>query len=1804
MCCITLVYSKGKWVYMEIINNRYKINSKYKENNNQESYTVSDLWGNLDTVLKIIREDSIDNEKIDYLVDNFLFFASINHRNIVGCKKFDIIHTVDNKPVRKKKYLYTTEHRDSMTLSEYIKDVTDKEIPVIIFQLLNLVNYLRYRGIAYKYLNPNNIFITKDEDELSIKAQDLVTTNVFKDSIFYKEFDRHFIAPEVKFSKGEGNFSSDIYSLGMIIYYIFTNNAMGYIEGEDFSNQQKSCPTPILNIVNEMTKKEPSLRETNFHKISELLNSCFNTNISLNMVEDREKLNFNTRLIARGKELSRILNINEEFERGIYNSKLIGVNGESGIGKTRFLREAAFRLRIKGKDVYYTSIANKDKVDSQPIIKILKQMLKDCDSKLIDKYGSELVKVIPEIRFLGDIKPSLDLEQGKEKLRLYDRISNFIVDFVKNHPTYIMIDDFHNCDEETLTLLNYIVKNSKSCPLLIILSYSRELLEDMPVAKGLTDEWVSMDGGEAFQLLRFDLQETAEAIKNILGISYRPINFSARVMDETLGNPRHVEESIKNLYASKELFLSKEGFWESKDPGYTTLYIPSNIDDAMKSQVELLDKNLYEAARVISIFNTSVSKEILSKMLITKDVDLDDIVKNLVAMKILDERVEDWGYTYDFYNLQLKRYIYHTIDKDSRVDYHRNAADILERVYTKENRENPDELIHHFALSDQKDKAFKYTVDLAEKMKGFMGNSQCILLWEKAYNIIKEESSVDKIRVLINIGRLYTRQGDNEKALKMYREALDCSNRLNALEFTAKCKNHIAEIYFARNNIAKARSYTEEAKEISHKIGDIENLLDAVIVLNRIYISQGEFNKVLVNSRSYIKIARENKKHIHVGKLYNHIGLANMYMDKVELGGNCFEKSLIYLHEGEEYMESTRPINNIGVIYADYLEDKDKALEYFKKGLEICRKYGYVQNEAVFLNNIGELYLRYDDYQKSKRYATEAYNIINQIEDDTAMVQSNINLGYISLNTGEYDKAFKHFYFLKDYYGKDLIQKHDISKYYEFLSSFYHKFGQWDKAIKYEEMANEVAVDVDRKKYLNGLSRSLTSRFWRDRTFDKNQIEYIREEYKGSNFINDRRKNLVMFAYISLLSGEREYAEEILREDEKLSEVISTEYIDLMRRLVMTMMVNDSLDMLLEIEKDLQNKTFVKIELFANMEISNKYLIKGKYYDSANYCLNALDILYRLGKKIPDADIAMGYIKSHGIMTIKERINRIKLLISNSPSTKSMEDGEYTDFEQCFDFDELSQLFNNEGFISAAYKQFDNPLVKDLNSIEDLLTSFSSNYKHNLEMIIQYAAKETLAKRGYVLVYKEGTEELFPIVSTTDSLNIEELDAALAKVKENNSGIVVRNTFKHNNNIYMVLSEDIKGLICIPIYKTTPKLNSEVAVDRRRFRGAKDNIIGYIYLDSDKLINRFDYKRYRIIESLAYLSFINIDNYYLKITSSIDKMTSVYTRKYFDTIFEEFIALYSKDEAVFSVVMLDIDKFKGVNDTFGHQKGDEILSRVGRITKSSLRDSDVVGRYGGEEFIILLPNADQNAAKLVAEKIRINIEESNLISKDYPLTVSLGISTYPYHGYMKEELIEKADQALYQAKEDGRNRSCIWSNNIGASKKRLDRLAGIVSGNTVQDQRNILAMVELIELLKKDIAKEEKIYKLLGRIIEITESNQGILLLSSEEGKILETFGRQRFKEGWIKEPRYNEKIVDRVIASQNGEFLIDWDNIGDIDIITGIPNWQSLIATPLISKGQVKGLLQISVPIKEKEFDYNYYNFVSTISDVIAAMI
>ena len=162
----------------------------------------------------------------------------------------------------------------------------------------------------------------------------------------------------------------------------------------------------------------------------------------------------------------------------------------------------------------------------------------------------------------------------------------------------------------------------------------------------------------------------------------------------------------------------------------------------------------------------------------------------------------------------------------------------------------------------------------------------------------------------------------------------------------------------------------------------------------------------------------------------------------------------------------------------------------------------------------------------------------------------------------------------------------------------------------------------------------------------------------------------------------------------------------------------------------------------------------------------------------------------------------------------------------------------------------------------------------------------------------------------------------------------------------------------------------------------------------------------------------------IKRLSTIDPLTNVYNRRYMYTYLTEQVNIARTEKTPLSVALFDIDKFKLLNDTYGHLLGDDVLKALSHILKNACRPGEIVARYGGEEFIMVLPGLDNEAAYKRANEIRECLEQSYLspeLPKDKPVTISGGVSTYT-DGLNEEKLVAIADENLYKAKENGRNR--------------------------------------------------------------------------------------------------------------------------------------------------------------------------------------
>ena len=204
--------------------------------------------------------------------------------------------------------------------------------------------------------------------------------------------------------------------------------------------------------------------------------------------------------------------------------------------------------------------------------------------------------------------------------------------------------------------------------------------------------------------------------------------------------------------------------------------------------------------------------------------------------------------------------------------------------------------------------------------------------------------------------------------------------------------------------------------------------------------------------------------------------------------------------------------------------------------------------------------------------------------------------------------------------------------------------------------------------------------------------------------------------------------------------------------------------------------------------------------------------------------------------------------------------------------------------------------------------------------------------------------------------------------------------------------------------------------------------LGVLALDSDKS-DAFRDGDLQSLESVADICATAIQNAHyverVKQLAYLDGLTGIFNRRFFELRIMEEIERARRYGTGMAVIMADIDQFKQLNDDFGHVLGDEVLRQVSSLFHQQLRKIDVVCRYGGEEFGILLTQVDAQAALDVAEKLRKMVEGWQFPGVPRPVTISAGAAVFPQHGKTRDELVKTADSALYAAKQAGRNQSCL-----------------------------------------------------------------------------------------------------------------------------------------------------------------------------------
>ena len=332
--------------------------------------------------------------------------------------------------------------------------------------------------------------------------------------------------------------------------------------------------------------------------------------------------------------------------------------------------------------------------------------------------------------------------------------------------------------------------------------------------------------------------------------------------------------------------------------------------------------------------------------------------------------------------------------------------------------------------------------------------------------------------------------------------------------------------------------------------------------------------------------------------------------------------------------------------------------------------------------------------------------------------------------------------------------------------------------------------------------------------------------------------------------------------------------------------------------------------------------------------------------------------------------------------------------------------------------------IFDLNTMLDLgkTLNASLSLKDVLDIIVLTCNGHFHSSDAIILLETDGSDEpYFESRSETEKISIKSSDPFIHYINDNKRVILIEELkdIRMMDKIYKLFTKNEIDLI-IPL-RFKSRINGILCLKK------KEKGFGAVYTEDEK----------QYVDIIAGFASVAIENARLYEFATVDMKTKLFNHGFFQNRLIEEIDRAERYKTELTLIILDLDHFKRVNDTYGHVTGDEVLIKIAETIKNHVRACDIPARFGGEEFTVILPETDSSSSLIVAERLRASIGKLTFKipkgqSSDtgyFNITTSIGISRFEHSVNMTEDiLIEHSDKALYYAKQHGRNQVVLYDN--------------------------------------------------------------------------------------------------------------------------------------------------------------------------------
>ncbi len=1774
---------------MKVINDRYEIVKLISDKFDSEKYLVKDRnnWG----MLKVMRVFDLDSSNViflRYFEKHFVDLKNYVHVNMVNIYEFSSINKSDGLKVEENKYFYTYEYVAEDKV-EYL-DLDQHQINSVYRQLCKVMRFLHSRGVVYKYLNFDslNIYVRPD-NTVFLKLSDLATNKIFdyQDASLY-DSQNDFIAPEVSWGE-KLRFTADIYSMAMVFYYLY--NGIDYRH----KNLNTMVNTGLFNaFITECTSQIPDDRVQTIEEFITSVSRLLWLDVPNDDAYYYDRIQPSIGLVGREEIVHEVLDIVDHKVRKSTSIRAMSLSGDVGSGKTRVLEELSTICKFRNYE-YVVLSPEKHEEDYYCTREILRKIIANDHTKNISaaKYGVEIIALLPHLFSVSSIVEDM-VDLGKDNLRIVNRATHFLKEYCISNYLIILVDDADSLKPNDHLFLEMVQKDERNNGVLVI------------ETRTLIRKW-NMRGGTTIQFTHLDYEDIKRVIQKFLGMEEVPEELVEQVLIDSHGKVSEIRPLLVTYLNSGIIEFNRTLFrWDFSSKKYATRmedYREQN--KALGEILQEIQSDVVHIMKKLSVLRGGVGENILYKYVLPDKEHDGYTLKQLLDKKLVNQTISGTQYVYSVYDRNLNNHFYIQLTDKMEKSYCYEIANILISEYQSSGVLN--EFIYHYLeVAGRYEEAVEYAVLLLNDYIQKNNFKKVLEMFSISEHLYQRLGDVKKANVLIiEVAQNLYLSGNLKEVFELLQDRF-----YNDVSLEIRRNIIVIKVLLAQARYHEALELIDKNIDLTFAAEDYESAFKTYLLLDQYasFVGKSEnsqraltkafelYNGIMSGSVSVtLKQKEQLRKYGEIfeliNKLYSSQGMPEHYKE-------IFQRVKEAFSEPDDFEILAYIIDLEGK--AEYIVHGDlfTALDLLDQSDAICKEHKFKFHEVRYLSDCGYIYWHQSDYAKASEYLSRAIELSREFGAVHVTLVAELKSVSAKTHMSQYRQA---------YTGLSKIE-YAVKAYPEhFLSGFELFKGKTEwlclmnalieaRQLRYNLDTDLISnsVQIYQVKLLDVMTNYLVNLYGGKLEIDESTIKLIYELSKSADsFVKAKqfREGVLNISISLVMHGDLSHISAVLKIDEDCIKTYDNDILRLKRRIVQSYLEENA------VEKITSLLYYVK-SVSQELAWRTYYLLGGLYYKEKNYrealkqYLYAFDIIEDLFDHVPTSYHNSYILHDPFKMRMKNYINQlIKILGEQEKYYIDLQVPRIISVQDYFDLSPFISLLENDAIACSMTGR------SNIATLNQLVGSFVNDESKNLKMVLEYIAQLVFAQKGYIFITGED-DSLKDVISLDDS----ETDIDYKKYiygVGNENGVLVSKLNKFTK--IHLLKDEQKGFIYLPIMSLENK--SEIFRRRQDFLEGNSRVVGYLFLETNDIVNRFDYVLLEKVRSYANLIsvFINIKN--LRQTSTIDKLTRVYLRKFFDQELSRVLFETKVSNGELSLMMIDIDNFKSVNDTYGHKRGDLILSRLGSILTDSVRSTDIIGRYGGEEFIVLLPNTGSKSAYIVAEKIRTNFESANLLGYNRKLTISLGVATYPKDGQTEEELVENADKALYYSKEHGKNLATLWHEELLDKVKRFDKFSGILTGNLSDDINSVQAILDIIANLESDKTMEEVRVDVFQILLDMVKGDSAEFYVFDENRQVQEAVSMRSGAEKLdLIEGEVPKKYIIYGFDKEKSKYFIDWENPIK-NRKGGIEDWNSIIMNSYDKNG-IRAVLLLKQVISEREFNFSDYNFVSTLRKILAKIL